>query len=433
LKLLSAFGNQYIQDNLKKTYPELEFLLPDLGYQEGILDVLQNSLPDAILVNMNIECSMDNKAFIEALRGINETVKVILIVKKEDKEFANWLVSKGVYDAFVDGRCTFDEIFEALKREQKVIIKREVQKEYVQKEKIITKEKVIKEIIPVNFKKLVLSIWGSSEFGCELSYSIARLTNNEVLLVDLDGISQKVDIYLGLSSAMEARARDSPDISPLDQVIHSIETGFINRECLEQFCITRNELPNLYVLSGNSQADCYEKVKEKELTELIEQAYRLFDIVILLLNPSVYDPLAPAALMKSDYIIAAFQASADNLRDFENYLLHMKRKYNLPLDRIRYVAYEYKENVHYPIIYLKEIFSGNGFLGTLTWSSQRELYRNLNASYARWAVRKKPDEYISILSKFNIVPQRLLTERVRTWTERRLRSLKKAIPFKKHK
>lgn len=427
MKLLSALGNQHIQDSLKRSYPELEFLLPDLDYQEGILDALQNNSPDAILVSMDIEGNLDDKTFIGALRGINETIKVILIVKNEDKEFTNWLISKGIFDVFVDGVCTFDEIYEFLTREQKVIIKKEIQKEYVQKERVITKEKIVKEIVPVSFKKLVLCIWGSNEFGCELSYFISRLTKNNVLLVDLDCISHKMDIYLGLTKTVETLARDSP----ISEVFDSYTKGTISKECFEQHCIKLKGLPNLYILTDRSQTDFNDQVKEKELTGLIDQSYRLFDLVILLLNPSVYDLLAPAALMKSDYLIASFPASADNLKDFENYLLYMKVKHNLPLDRIRYVAYEYKDNVHYPISYLKEIFSGNGFLGTISYTKQRELYRNLNTCYARWVFRKNPGEYIDILSKFNIVPKRTFSEKVKAWFKRKFRPVLKALPVKR--
>lgn len=431
--MLTAVGNQHIQDSLKKNYNKLEFLLPDLDYQEGILDALQNNSPDAILVSMDIEGNLDNKAFIVALRTVHETVKVILIVKSEDKEFTNWLIPKGIFDVFIDGQCTFDEIYEALTREQKVIIKTKIQKEYVRKEKVITKEKIVKEIIPVSFRKLVLSIWGRGEFGCELSYFVAKLTNYKVLLVDLDCISPKVDIYLGLTHTIEKLARDSPKISPLNAAMRNANRNMVTIENFEPYCIKCKDLSNLFVISGIQGTNHLEQVNEKEISGLIDQSYKLFDLVILLLNPSVYDPLVSAALLKSDYLIAAFQACADNLKDFENYLLYMKTKHNLPLDRIRYAAYEYKDNVHYPVSYLKEIFSGSGFLGTIAYTKQRELYRNLNACYARWAFRKNPGEYIDILSKFNIVPKRTVSGKAKAWLERKLRPVLKALPVKRRR
>ena len=115
-----------------------------------------------------------------------------------------------MYDVFIDGKCTFQDIYECLIQEQKVIIKKEIQKEYIEKEKVITREKVIKEIVSVNFKKLVLTVWGNAEFACELAYTIAKVTNFNVLLADLDLVSPKADIYLNLSDKLNEIARDPP-------------------------------------------------------------------------------------------------------------------------------------------------------------------------------------------------------------------------------
>jgi len=210
IKAISALNNQLVQDNFKKSYEDIDFLLEDISYQEGLLDTLKTVSPDALIINLDIEGDLNRFSFIQAIRDTNDTVKVILIIKAVDKEYSNWLVTKGVYDVFVDGKCTFQDIYEAVIREQKVIVKKEIPKEYIEKEKIITKEKVIKEVVSVNFKKLVLSVWGSAEFACELAYLAARLTNYSVLLADLDGFSPKVDIYLGISGTFEAHARDSP-------------------------------------------------------------------------------------------------------------------------------------------------------------------------------------------------------------------------------
>jgi hypothetical protein len=53
---------------------------------------------------MDIEGDLEEKAFIEAIRQINVMIKVVLIVKREDKEISNWLISKGIFDVFIDGQ-----------------------------------------------------------------------------------------------------------------------------------------------------------------------------------------------------------------------------------------------------------------------------------------------------------------------------------------
>ena len=65
-----------------------------------------------------------------------------------------------------------------------------------------------------------------------------------------------------------------------------------------------------------------------------------------------------------------------------------------------------KKGVNFPLSHLKDIFTENCFLGFVSYSKEREMYRNLNSCYAKWIVKKNPAEYINILSKLNIVPKK---------------------------
>ena len=415
IKVISALDNQLIQDNFKKSYENIEFLLGDIPYQEGLLDVLKTMLPDAIIISIDIEGDLDRFSFIQAIRDMNDTIKVILIMKSEDKEYINWLVSKGVYDVFVDGKCAFQDIYEALIREQKVIVKKEIQKEYIEKEKIITKEKVIKEVVSVNFKKLVLSVWGSAEFACELAYITARLTRFRILLLNLDFLSPTADIYLNLSDRLNGLARDPPKSFGLGYVIEALEKRYLTPGVFEQACLKRKESDNLYILMDTGNIDSCDRFKGKDISGLIDQLYRDFDIVILILNKSIYDPFTITALLKSDYNIIAIPANADAIKEFESCFLYMNVKHNIPVDKSRFVAYEYKKGVNYPLSHLKDIFTENCFLGTVSYSAEREMYRNLNSCYAKWIFKKNPSEYINILFKLNIIPQRTLGHKIRDW------------------
>lgn len=430
IKVISALDNQLIQDNIKKCYVDIEFLIEDISYQEGLLEALKIASPDALIINLEIEGDLDRFSFVQAIRDMNDTVKVLLITKAEDKEYSNWLVSKGIYDVFVDGKCTFQDIHEAVIREQKVIVKKEIQKEYIEKEKIITKEKVIKEVISVNFKKLVLSVWGNAEFACELAYITARLTRFRVLLLNLDFISPTADIYLNLCDRLNGLARDPPKSFGLGYVIEALEKRYLTPGVFEQACLKRKESDNLYILMDTGGIDSCDRYKGKDISGLIDQLYRDFDIVILILNKSIYDPFTITALLKSDYNIIAIPANADAVKEFEACFLYMNVKHNIPVDKSRFVAYEYKKGVNYPLSHLKDIFTENCFLGTVSYSAEREMYRNLNSCYAKWIVKKNPAEYINILSKLNIIPRRTLGHKIRDWLMKKASKITRKITKK---
>lgn len=404
MKILTALNNQYIQDSLKINYSDLEFMIADISYQEGVLEALEQCTPDAVIINLGIEGDLDRYAFIESLRKTHEIMKIILIMQSGDKEFNNWLVTRGVYDIFVDGQCTFDDIHQALCREQKVLVKKEIVREYAQKERIVTRDRIVKEYIPVNFKKVILSIWGSTEFACEFAYLAARFSSYRVILIDFNFFYPVTDIYLNLFTRLQAVAREPPHPGfGIGVVLEAMEKENITAETFDKACIRHSDAVNLNILTEPDSTQHYEEYKDKDITGFIQLCYRNFDIVILVLGRSPLDPFSSICLSNSDFYIAAINASADCIKELEAYFLYMYSKYGIPLDRLKVAVWEYVKGVHYPQKYLTGLFTKQAFLGAIPYDRHRVIYRNLNATYVRHLYKRCPSSYIRILSRFNIV------------------------------
>lgn len=389
MKIISALGNQHIQDSLIKSYPELEFLLPDLGYQEGILEALQKNSPDVTLISTDIEGDMDNKAFIEAVRAINETAKVILIVKNENKEFTNWLISKGIFDVFVDGVCTFDDIYEAIRREQKVIVKTEIkiQKEVVEKEKPIIKKQIVKEQVPVTFMRLVISVLANTEFACELAYNIAKLARCRVLLLNLDFLSGHVDIYFNLSNKQpEQNATSKSDGSMLDSCL-VVEDG-------------------LYLLTGPTGYEALEKCRSTDYSALVESCYREFDVIVISLGLPI-EGFAAGILQRSDFRILPNCMGTVGIKETKELLEHVGSKYSIPSDKFSFLAFEHKKSINLSSSILKRIY-GKNFIGCITYDPVREAYHDREDKvgfYAKHAFHRNRKAYQNLLKAINIPSQ----------------------------
>lgn len=386
IKVISALDNQHVQDSLKKSFPELEFLLPDLSYQEGVLEALQSNMPDALLVSLDIEGDLEDKAFIEALRSINDTVKIVLIEKSENKEFNNWLISKGIFDTFIDGQCTFDDIYEALCREQKVIVKKEVrvEKEIVEKEKIVVKKQVIKEPVPVIFKRLVISVLSNTEFACELAYNIAKMARCRVLLLNLDFLSGHVDIYFNLSDNQPEQNTASPtDGSMLDS------------------CIMVED--SLYLLTGPTGYEVLEKCRSTDYSTLVESCYREFDLTVISMGLPI-EEFAASILQRSDFCILPNCTNTVKVKEAKELLEHVGRKYSIPADKFSFLAFEYKKGVNLPSTILKRIY-GKSFMGCIPYDPAREAYRDhedKTGFYARYAFHRNRRAYQNILMHMRI-------------------------------
>jgi len=288
---------------------------------------------------------------------------------------------------------------------------------------------------PVTFKKLVLTVWDNAEFGCELAYVVAKLTCFNVLLIDLDLLSPKADLYLNIRKYPDRIINESIldssgfNSSGLNIVMDSIEKNFITPELLLKASLRRRELKNLYILTGNYNLENYEYYSNDSLVKLIEKCYQQFDIVILLVDRSIYDSYTVISLAKSDYNIVPVRADIDVVREFNNYLVFLKDKQKIPLEKTKFVAYEYNPAYNLDLGALKEITEKN-LIGYVSYSTKRARYRNLKIPYVRQMERNIIQDYIKILRTFCIVPRPGLYDRLSNlmyglysmW-----RSMKKAI------
>jgi len=263
------------------------------------------------------------------------------------------------------------------------------------------------------FKKTIITIWDNSEFGCEFAYAAAKTTNYSVILIDLDLLSPKSDLYLGLRrNTGKVSAEGRFNESGLNIAMDFAEKGILTGEILIEASVKRIELKNLYVLTGNYRLDNYEYYNNDSLKLLIEKAYQQFDLVILLVNRFIYDSYTIMALIKSDYNIIALRADVDMFREFNNFIVFLKAKQHIPVNKTKFTAFEYNPGINLGLDVIDEITRHN-FCGSVKYSGRRAKYRNLKLCYARRMEKETLNEYKKILLYFGIIPESKLLKRLR--------------------
>ena len=259
--------------------------------------------------------------------------------------------------------------------------------------------------ICAGFKKVILTIWDNAEFGCELAYTAARFTDLKLVLIDLDLLSPKIDLILNINKyPFKVFTEGLFNKSSLDIIMDSIEKNTLTQEVFMKSAIRRKELKNLFAVTGNYNLSDYEYYSDDSLVKLIEKAYQYFDVVILLVNRSIYDSYTVISLIKSDYNLVAIRADADNLREFNRYLLFLEEKQQILLNKFKFIAFEYDKNLNIDKKALEEITAGN-FIGSIRYSFKRAKYRNSSSPYVRHMEKEVISEYFAILSNFNILPR----------------------------
>ncbi len=265
---------------------------------------------------------------------------------------------------------------------------------------------------PVSFKKLILNVLGNSEFAAESAYAITNLTDFRVIIINLDFITSSLDLNLNLVPKLDKYISARNENFGFNMIKESMEHNTFSQDILEKACIRTGDSNNIYVLTDSYDICNYEKYKGLDIEKLMEYAYRCFDITIVCINNSIHDLFGKAALMKSDFNIISASANIDVIRGFEGYFRYMKEKHGVSGENIRLIAFDYKKEFGLPENILNNFFGGNKYIGSISYQPDREKYRNINSIYAQNAVEKQSNEYLNILSHFNIIPKKTFGSKI---------------------
>ena len=267
-------------------------------------------------------------------------------------------------------------------------------------------------------RKLVITVWDNAEFGCELAYVAAKHTDRQVLLVDLDLLAPKADLFLNIkrdsANALQAGIFGH---SGLDTVMDAIGKGMLTARVLQQASVYRKERKNLHIITGNYRLENYEYYSEDSVPKLIDKCYRSFDITVLLVNKFIYDAFTLAALLRSDVNIAAIRADVHQFREFNTYIEFLKEKQQLPLENTKFVLFEYDKAIGMSAAEAREATEGN-LLGRISFSRKRLRYRGLKSPYILHMEKEVSGEYSQLLIKLGLLPASGLQQRIRSLKNR---------------
>lgn len=264
----------------------------------------------------------------------------------------------------------------------------------------------------VSFKRLVLAIWNNPEFACELACAAAKLTGGRVLLINLDAGSPKVNFYLGIEETL--RKRGEKEEVGLGKPRNEGEYKYRSSEALEEACIRLPDCSNLYILPDFGASEERGMNENSHVEKLIAAAYRHFDITLLIIVKNSWDRRIQTAFSAADYTVIAVRARMDELLEYQEELDRMEQEAGGSAEKVRLVAWEYKEGVHLPEKLLKKAFGGKSYIGKLEYSPEREKSKNLEGVfYARTAWKKHRDEYKQLLSNFGLIPEITWSESIR--------------------
>ena len=248
--------------------------------------------------------------------------------------------------------------------------------------------------LSTDFKRKCIALWGNTEFAAEMSYVLGRQTNLDVWVVNLDFMAPLLQYYL------EVKPLSSKDFQ---HIMTQITTGALKKDTLKSYCTIQPQISNVMILESEHDYLQYERYCTYHIESLMQYAYQYFDITILVVSDNILDSHTIEALRKADSIIVPIRPTMDAIQRFEYHYNYLKQKHTILMEKIKYVAYEYRKGTSPAVSDLKHQLRKEHWLGKVDYLQEREIYRNYRTPFVNHLPKSSVNEYMNILGHFGIV------------------------------
>lgn len=354
MKIITAVGNPYLNENLKK-YDMLEVLGTDIQYYEGIFEFLEeNKDIDLIILSNNLP---GEKEFIKIISEIiikKEEIEIIVFLKEKDEYIEAFLNSKNIFKVYYLREKDYKIFLNTfINKKEKMDIKEEI-KDF--KELILANKKEIKVIennnknIQENTSKIIIVSGnfcsGKSLISIILSQYIEN-RNKKTLLIDFD-INNDISTILGIKKENEWELKDLI-------------------KCIKK---------NLYVLCEThyffKQLDEFNVYK---ISEFLEQVRQNFDFIIIDISSNIEEKYVEKVLQKADKIIFLLEPNLLEIKKTKQLLDVYLNDFNISYMKIKLLLnkvnkYKISEDI------IKEIFSKIEIIGSIKYEEKYTLFIN---------------------------------------------------------
>lgn len=188
IKIITAMNNPNLNEELKNEN-NIKIIGRDIQYKEGILELLENNIEiNYIIIDENLPGEIELNKLIENILEKNKKIKIIITIKKENKNKLN-LNNKKIIKIYYEKNINLEKLknynnYENISEEN--ILK------YNIKNKLINKKLNNKKIKNNNSK--IINFLGDRQVGKSLTiFNIANFLNNQnykILIIELNSENQ---------------------------------------------------------------------------------------------------------------------------------------------------------------------------------------------------------------------------------------------------
>ena len=359
IKIITAINNPYLNEELKEEN-NIETICKDIQYKEGILEILEYKKEiNYIIIDENLPGEIQLEKLIEKIFENNEEIKIIILIKKENKEIIknlNFLNDKNIIKIYYEDEINLYKLknyknnLENIKKEKNILnIKNKLNKN-----KIILNKKQTK----------IITIFGEEKVGksmtiINLGYYLSS-KNCKILLVELNKESPNMKIILERNEVNIKTKKDKIKIkNTYKKVIGKYKQKYINEKIIKKMIKKINK--NIDLIS-------YNKLLNFKIINKLKNNYNfiLIEINSKKINKNI--------LIKSDKNILLLK---NNLLGIKNSKKIIEKNKINKLENIKiiinnYNKYSIDENI------IKNIFNKYELIGKIKYKEEYEDLINTN-------------------------------------------------------
>lgn len=386
IKIITAMNNPNLNEELKNEN-NIKIIGRDIQYKEGILELLENNIEiNYIIIDENLPGEIELNKLIENILEKNKKIKIIITIKKENKNKLN-LNNKKIIKIYYEKNINLEKLknynnYENISEEN--ILK------YNIKNKLINKKLNNKKIKNNNSK--IINFLGDRQVGKSLTiFNIANFLNNQnykILIIELNSENQcfktifksKIKIQKN-KNKNENKINNFKKIKKLNNKNYKLK--YLNEKILNKLIIKINKNMDLIFYNKIINFDLIKKLEKNYNYILIENYFNKNNLLnkkiinnseknILIINPNLL------GIKNGKKIIEK------NKLNKNNNLKILINNYN-------------KNSIDEEII--KNIFKENKIIGKINYEIEYEKIINTNFKNINFLLKKYNENLKTIMDK----------------------------------
>ncbi|MBP3284891.1 MAG: AAA family ATPase [Clostridia bacterium] len=416
-RIIAGIGSESLVQLLKEKGIQIT---EDIPYQEGILEYIAENPADLLLLSDDLQGEEDKYFWIEKLLEVRKEMQIVMILTQKDESYKKFLYKKGIYDVFIDGESSLEDLCNAITKEtvqnvQKLDLRQKIVKLEYELEKEKRKAQNGNMKVKIQKQQVItfagLGSTGKSTILTQMATFLAKNSASKVLVIDFDVIHANLHQFFGVNREPEHPAYILPQEknSSLNYMIDAIDKKSFDSALFEKYLVKSKQFPNLSLLTGNRSIPISRSVLNQEYYKVIlEKAKELYDFILIDVSSNIFVDAMQFAMVNSNKIFMVAEATYLSVERTYRFMKEFLPVWDIPESKIEVLVNKYhKKSLDKNII--NEIFKDICVAGYISFSEDYDDALNSGTPY----LLQEEKEYAGLMQKFHFVPKENLLERLK--------------------